>query len=325
MLRHTRSAGGGGPARKTATFALLGLLMVGRAVADVAVYQAVVPSQGAGEVERTQGFGEALRIVAVRASGRRDAAANATIKAAAAQPTSYVQQYGTTSDRMLRVGFDARAVEELLQRAGLPVWAQERPVVLVVLPAAAVAAQPDVDAAARDRGLPLAWPRVAIDPAAARTRIASGDTDGLIAAGGAAAGAVLVGTGTDGRLEWLFSHRGEVAQARGSLKQGVDLAADTLAARYAPLSTRGVTRHTVRVSGVADVKSYAGLLTYLQSLSMVQAIAVDELSGDTVTLGLSLRGDLELLRRFASLESRLRPAAAAGEGMQPASDFIYQP
>ena len=302
-----------------AGFLALALAMVGQAVADVAVYQAIVPSPGPGESERVAGFGEALRVVAVRASGRRDAASNGTVKSAAAAPTSYVQQYAMTSDRMLRVGFDPKAIDNLLQKAGLPVWAQERPTVLVVLPASETSARLNLEAAAQGRGVALAWPQSGIDPAEARARLADGDVARL----GGAAGAVLVGAGTGEQFEWTFAHAGEVTRARGGLALGIDLAADTLASRYATPATRGVTRQTVRVNGVADVESYAGLMSYLSSLSMVSAVAVEELAGDTVTLGLTLRGDLELLRRFAALEGRLQPAPAAADGAQPVVDFRY--
>ena len=302
-----------------ASLLALAVAAVGQATADVAVYQAVVPSPGPGESERVAGFGEALRVVAVRASGRRDAASNGMVKSAAAAPTSYVQQYATTSDRMLRVGFDPIAIENLLQKAGLPVWAQERPTVLVVLPASDTSARPTLEAAAQGRGVALAWPQSGVDPAEARVRLADGDVARL----GGASGAVLVGAAAGEQVEWTFAHAGEVTRARGGLALGIDLAADTLATRYATPATRGVTRQTLRVNGVADVESYAGLMNYLGSLSMVRAVAVEELAGDTVTLGLTLRGDLELLRRFAALEGRLQPAPAAADGTPPVVDFRY--
>jgi len=103
------------------------------AAADVSVYQAVVPLKGNTEADRSAAFGEALKSAAVRASGRRDAGSNATIVAAASDATRYVQQYSTTSDRMLKVGFDAKAMDRLLQQAGLPLWPLERPVTEVLL------------------------------------------------------------------------------------------------------------------------------------------------------------------------------------------------
>jgi hypothetical protein len=44
-----------------------------------------------------------------------------------------VQQYATTTDRMLKVGFDGRAIERLLQQAGLPLWPAERPATTILL------------------------------------------------------------------------------------------------------------------------------------------------------------------------------------------------
>ncbi len=72
-------------------------------------------------------------MAAVQASGRPEAASAPRVVAAAAEPDSYVQQYSTTADRMLKVGFDARAMEQLLQQAGLPLWPAERPATLVLL------------------------------------------------------------------------------------------------------------------------------------------------------------------------------------------------
>lgn len=300
------------------------------AVAEVSLYQAVVPLHGMSEGDRTAGFGDALRAAAVRASGRRDAAANPVIASAAADPARYVQQYSTTSDRMLRVGFDGRGVEQLLQQAGLPLWPAERPVTLVQLFVPSIAGgtravlaserPPErdlVERAALARGVPLAWPTQALDAAAARAKVS---------APGAASQAVLLGVATGGQIAWSFAHLDARVQGQGSAAAGADLAADTLAARYAPASTRSVNTVPVRVGGVSDLQSYAALLEYLQTLSLVRAVAVDEVAGSTVRLELALRGDLELLKGIAALDSRL----SAGAPPDPATgavgaDFTWQP
>ncbi|HVN43101.1 MAG TPA: DUF2066 domain-containing protein, partial [Steroidobacteraceae bacterium] len=103
------------------------------AQADGGLYQGVVPLQGSTEADRSAAFGEALRAAAVRASGHREAASSPAIAAAAAAPARYVLQYATTPDRMLRVGFDGAAIEQLLAQAGLPLWPAERPVTFVAL------------------------------------------------------------------------------------------------------------------------------------------------------------------------------------------------
>ena len=312
---------------------ILILALPRRAGADVSVYQAVVPLRGAAEADRTAAFGEALRSAAVRASGQRDAGSNSVIATAAASPARYVRQYSKTADGRLKVGFDARAMDQLLQQAGLPLWPLERPVtqVLLVVPSVAGGARAIVDGergperdaieqAAEARGLPIAWPQTAVDAARVRALVSAGDA----AESGAGGRPVLAGVGSGGTVSWRFTQPGQSARAEGSLQDGANLAADSLAARYAPSSTRGTSGIPVRVSGIADVRAYAGLMEYLKSLSLVRAIDVEEVADGVVTLRLKLRGDLELLRRIAALDTRLQPAPPPGAEGGAAVDFTYQ-
>jgi uncharacterized protein len=307
-----------------------------RAVADVSVYQSLVPLKSNGQADRAAAFGEALKSAAVRASGRRDAGSNATIAAAASDPTRYVQQYSTTSDYMLKVGFNAKAMDRLLQQAGLPLWPLERPVtqVLLVTGSAAggaraivegerVAERTEVERAAQQRGMPISWPRGTVAAAAVRA---------IVAGGGAGAGAgsdsrpVLAGVASGSGISWRFVQPGQSATVDGAPQDGVNLAADSLAARYAPASTRGMSEMTVRVGGIEDVRSYAALLEYLKSLSLVRNVNVEEMAGDIVTLKLAVRGDLELLRRIVAMDERLQSGVPGGaaEGAT-AVDFIFKP
>jgi hypothetical protein len=314
---------------------LLGLAFEARA--DVSIYQAVVPLKGAAEADRTAAFGEALRAAVVRATGQRDAGSNPVIAAAAADPARYVQQYSATADRLLKVGFDARAMDQLMQKAGLPLWPLERPVTRVLLVVASVAGgsraivegdrgpeRAEVERAAQARGLPVSWPRESVDVARVRSMLAGGDAEAGVQAGSGSQ-PVLAGVGGGGEVSWRFVQSGQSARADGSIEAGVNLAADSLAARYAPPSTRGLSQVTVRVGGIGDVRTYAGMLECLKSLSLVRAISVKEMTGGVVTLELALRGDLELLRRIAALEGRLSPGPAPGPEGVGAVDFTYLP
>ena len=305
---------------------LLLLMLSGPAHAvEVAAFEAVVPVTGTAEADRTAAFGEALKVAAVRASGRSEAATAAAIVAAAADPARYVQQYSTTAERMLRVGFDERAMEQLLQRAGLPRWPAERPSVTVLLFTPAVAGgaraltaadrgveRVEVERAAQLRGLALAWPSESLDPATARARLA-------------AEPAALFGLGSGGRYEWVFAHAGQTVRAEGGVGHAIGVAADALAARYAPASTRGVVPLRLRIGGLGDVREYAALSEYLEGLSLVRSLGVREFERDTVQFELTVRGDAELLRRIFALDGRLVPAAAAAEGAPGAGvDYVWQ-
>jgi len=307
-----------------------------RAVADVSVYQSLVPLKSNSQADRAAAFGEALKSAAVRASGRRDAGSNATIAAAASDPTRYVQQYSTTSDYMLKVGFNAKAMDRLLQQAGLPLWPLERPVtqVLLVTGSAAggaraivegerVAERTEVERAAQQRGMPISWPRGTVAAAAVRAIVAGG---GAGAQAGSDSRPVLAGVPSGSGISWRFVQPGQSATVDGAPQDGVNLAADSLAARYAPASTRGMSEMTVRVGGIEDVRSYAALLEYLKSLSLVRNVDVEEMAGDIVTLKLAVRGDLELLRRIAAMDERLQSGVPGGaaEGAT-AVDFIFKP
>jgi hypothetical protein len=334
MLQYRTNRGTVGPARHVARglLALLALCLPCQAArADVALYQAVVPLRGTTEADRAAGFSEALRIAAVRATGRRDAADNARITAAAADPSRYIQQYSTTPDRMLKVGFDGRELEQLLQQAGLPLWPAERPTTTVYLFVASVAGgaravvaaeHPPERAAiennAQARGVPLAWPTEPVDAGNARGRATAGAT-------GAAAAVLAVFPVGEGSFDWSFAHAGQVANERGSAARGVDMAADTLAARYAPASTRGFATIDVRVGGLQDVGAYASLTSYLQGLSLVRSVAPEEFSDDVVRLRMTLRGDLELLRRIAALDARLVSAPRSSQPVVDAPDFVWRP
>jgi hypothetical protein len=294
------------------------------APAEFALYEAIVPLRGPTEADRKASFGEALRVAAVRASGRREAATHAQITAAAADPASYVQQYATTTGRLLKVGFDGEAMERLLQKAGLPLWPAERPVTTVYLFGAAgstraitaadrVPERTELERAAQLRGLAVVWPTEPLDAATAQTRIAAGD----------GTGAVLVGTAAGAAFDWTFGHAGQSSRTQGGATAGLDLAADTLAARYAPASTRGTATAEVRVDGINDVRAYAALTHYVSKLSLVRTLAVEEFAGDTVSMRLTLRGDKELLRRIVALDStQLRPSQPTAAG---AADFTWQP
>lgn len=269
------------------------------ASAEITLYEVSVPLQGSTPEDRSAGFAQALRSVAVRVSGRRDAAVNPAVTGA--DPMRYVQRYSTSAEQVLTVGFDDEAVERLLQQAGLPFWAAERPLTVIDAPGID---DGDLLRAAEWRGLPMA-------------RAAGAGAPG-------AATAVLKGTPGGTAFDWTFSHGGQTAQARGSLQDGIDLAADQLAARYAPPSSRGTSTVVLRVDGMDGLGAYAGLLAYVEGLSIVRDVDVEGLEGRVLRLRLTVRGDRDSLERVAALDGRLVRPGADGAAA-PGADLRYEP
>jgi hypothetical protein len=179
----------------------------------------------------------------------------------------------------------------------------------------------EVERAALARGLPITWPQTTVDAQQVRAMLAGGPA----VPGEWGGNALLAGAGTDGSLAWVFTEGGRSARGDGGLQQGVDLAADSLAARYAPASSRGVSTIGIRVGGIEDVRAYARLVDYLEALSLVRAVGVAGLEDSVVSLDLTLRGDLEQLRRITALDTHLVPATATGTQGAPPADFDYVP
>ena len=296
FIRIVRQAG---QARAAALACMLACTAPVAALAAVPLYEVIVPLAGVTAEDRAAGMVDALRAAAVKASGRREAADNPAI--AGANPERYVQRYSTTADRMLKVGFDGRAIEELLQRAGLPLWPAERPLVVIDAPVTDHAA---VESVAQLRGVPVEW-ATGMSPQPSRGR------------------AVLTGVPSGSEFAWTFAHDGRTAGMRGSAEDAVHFASDTLAARYAPASTRSTSSLTLRVDGMDDLAAYAGLLAYLRALSLVRGVEVDSLDGTVITLRLLVRGDRDLLGRIAALDGRLQPVAPGAGDAAPVVDFVY--
>jgi len=277
---------------------------------------------------RDQAFVEALKTVVVRVSGQRDAPAR--LGAALNDPRKYVQRFGFTTDNVLQVGFDSVSVDRLLQGAGLPIWGRERPATVVLLNVVEQDgyahwisgdqpnAQKEIVArAARQRGLPLKWP--AVDPAGLD------ETTALQEAERYGANAALIGRAQGGTVRWTLVSRDGSAQASGGFEDGIHLAADTFARMFAA-SASSVGSVIVEVSGIRDLNAYASTLNYLEGMTLVRAVALEQVSGDIMRFKLAVRGDATTLRRAIALDNKLvaqddMGAAPTGERLS----FRYRP
>jgi hypothetical protein len=276
---------------------------------------------------REAAFVEALKTVVIRVSGQRDAPAK--LGAALNDPRKYVQRFGFTENNVLQVGFDSVSVDRMLQDAGLPIWGRERPATLVLLNVIDPSGysywisgdQPNtqkdlVEKVARDRGLPLKWPAVAPQGIDEATALQEAERYG--------ANAALLGRSQGGSVRWTIVSSEGSSQASGGMDEGVHLAADTFARVFAA-SGSSLGNVVVEVSGIGDLDAYASTLNYLEGMTLVRAVALEQVSGDTMRFKLAVRGDAATLRRAIALDSRL---VSQDEGAAPAGgrlSFRYRP
>src|SRR5262245_38654037 len=256
------------------------------------LYETAQPVDGS----RDAAFVEALKTVLVRVSGRRDAA---TRVGDVSDPRKYVQRFGFTADNVLEVGFDSSSVDHLLSNAGLPIWGRERPATVVMFGAedgstwrwlAADTPTQERDAierVARQRGVPLKWPVMDAQERAA----ASSDSPGLLqTAERYGADAVLLGRSRGGVVQWTLISRDGAAQATGGVDDGVHLAADTFARVFAASAT-SLGSVVVEVGGISNLDAYAATLNYLEGMTLVRGVALEQVTGEKMRFRLAVRGD----------------------------------
>ncbi len=259
------------------------------------------------------------------------------------QARKYVQRYGYPVAGTLQVGFDSDSLDQALSAAGLPLWGRERPATLVYLAiedantgrqwvtGAGGSTADVVNRAAADRGIPLIWPamdrdeQAKLDALLARGANAAETT---AIAGRYRANAVLLGRlrRETGAVRWQLFYSDSAAEASGSLEEGVHLAADTYAANFA-VASGNLTAVQLDISGLSDLDAYAQTLNHLEGMTLVRAVAVEQVNGDTIQFRVSVRGDAATLRRSLQLDNRftLNPEASSSTGAAPRLSLRYQP
>jgi hypothetical protein len=311
----------------------LGMGEAGLGITRAEMYQATAPVADRSEAAQTAAFQNAMKTVLIRVTGRRNADEDPALSALVSNARRYVQQYRAAPDSQLWVTFDGPAIERWLTQNGQPLWGHERPTTLVLVGVqtgpqnGTVVSTEDssdlkaaIDAAAAARGLPLVWPSGAelqkfhIDYSA----VSSGSpaTFAEIARRMGSDG-VLIGrassSSANANVRWTHLFQDRSSEFSGTL-EGVNRAADLYAGFFA--ASGALVPVDIEVGGLNDLRDYASLESYLESLTFISHVSVESLSGDTVRFRLSTRGGLDSLQRALSLNGRLQPAAAGENGIQ---------
>jgi hypothetical protein len=305
----------------------------GLALTRAELYQATAPLADRTEAAQTEAFQTAMRTVLVRVTGRRSSEDDPALGTLINNARRYVQQYRGAPDGQVWVSFDGPAIERWLTQNGQPLWGHERPTTFVWLtvqtgPQTGIIVTADdtselktaIDAAAALRGAPVLWPsagdlqRNRLDyggvNAAAPTTLA--EIGRRLGAEGILIGRAA-GTGVAANVRWTHVFQDRSSEFSGAALEGLNRAADLYAGLFA--ASGNLAPVDIEVAGVGDLREYANVQSYLESLALISHVGVVALSGDTITFRLATRGSAESLQRALSLNGRLQPVAGGDNGI----------
>ncbi len=321
---------------KAALLSLLAVTMAGQPLPAATVpdlYSAQVPATALSGPPLDEAFALAFDQVLVKVTGQRALAADPARRRAVGPPAPLVRQYQPMPGGQVRVSFDPAALRRRLDAANLPVWADVRPLTLVILPPdglpapivpaggpGATPAEPAgsfrqlVQATAASRGIPVvlapepvAGSRPATDPLADPDRVARAAGADLLLAGRP------VPSGGPAMLRWTLAGGGERTEWQGDTVEGVHGLADRLAARYATVASSGRVLR-LRVTGVDSFDAYGRLQVYLRGMGLIQSADLRQVAAGELVYDVSVRGDVEQLNDAFALGRVLKPEAASGAG-----------
>jgi hypothetical protein len=239
---------------------------------------------------------DAMRETLVRATGRRESAADPAFANLITDAQTYVKGYSPPVRGQSQVIFDGAAVERAIVAAGRSVWDRNRPFTLVVLypPVARgseEAVRSEVDPAAISRGLPVTL--VPLSPVASAGNDLSRDALMQMAQryGG---DAVLVGKGDAGaantQLQWTLYTSFSSESWSGPLAAGINGAVDTMAPAQGGSLAQVESSAKVEIEGVATLADYVNVERLLESVPGVRRANVGAASGNVVVFDVLARG-----------------------------------
>lgn len=318
----------------------------------------IVASQS--EAARNIAASKALKMVLVRASGRSELKGD-IVKRALTKPQRFIESFHYaavkegSSQIKIELTFSEEPVKGLLREAGLPIWADNRPSVLVWLAteshvlgrqAVGYSKIPEVakslHISAQNRGVPLILPLMDLrdQELLDADQIWSVDEKAIAQASQRyTVDAVLVGRYRqfDKGMwlgDWTLMHRGqhysfrtEGAALKGLLSAGIDTTASYLADIYAVVaSAEDAESLVIEVAGIEDFQRYISVSKYLNDLTVLNSVDLLGLEGQTAVFKVQTEGRASLLFDALALDKQLvaesvtrLPISVAPSGVAPSN------
>jgi hypothetical protein len=343
--------------RRSAACALV--LLLAHGTADAArfpdLYRVTVPPDPAAPDARAAAEKAAFARLLVRITGNRAAGTDPQLAALIENARAYENSYGLDRQGRAQVGFSASRVDQALTQLNFPVWGAERPLTLVwiavddgaggrgllgandlpadLTPATLALLQTirtDLATAADERGLPLALPLLDLEDlgAVTFTDVWGGFEDRVgLASARYRADAVLIGRVRPGligqEVDWLLLKDGQRQGIAGiALRDGIDAVADLYAQELSFVGGASLARITVL--DVATSADYGRVLSYLETLSVLQNVDVESLDRGVLSLKVAARGDARVIERVLALGGVLSPDAPLGAASSGAAPLVFR-
>lgn len=309
------------------------------------LYQALVPVASQSEADRSRVAPDALKQAIIKVVGDRQAVNNADITALLADADRYVARYSyqqinedddLTTPEQLGVNFifDAKNLNNALQRVGLPLWGENRPEILLWLATDVGGEQRLIgdsdDSAvielienqAQRRGLPMLLPVMDLED---QTQISfsdiwTGNQSTVMSASERYGARIIVmaqirGNEAQTGISWqaLGSEDNSRWQSEGDLNtaiaNGIDQLADMLGQRFAQQMGPSQ-RLAVVISDVKDYNDYNRLVAYLNNLQAVESVSVVSMDNQQLKVDLTIQGEVSKFRQLLAFDGLLQASNA---------------
>jgi hypothetical protein len=294
--------------------AVLGLVEVAPAWAlrPVQVYQVTVRGASAVSVV-ADGMREAL----VRATGRRDAAANPQLAGVVVNAGQYLKGSRSLAGGAVQLDFDGARLGQAIIAAGATLWDSNRPFTLVAISPvpsgpAGDALRIQLEQTAEGRGRPISLVPLAVADA---TGGPLPDEVVLQSAQALGGDAVLIGRAdpaNPGQWQWHLVSSYTSEGWTGDSDVGVNGAADSLASVAINSGSKVLVQVAVQIAGVASLTDYARVEQLLRAVPGVQSSGLTTAQGATANFTVGMRGGGEALVRALTGSPHLG-AATTGE------------
>ena len=320
------------------------------------LYDQEIVVQGQGDAERIRAYREGLTAVVLKITGESRWLRNSAVERAIRDAQSYVQEvsYRTSSGPLeqrnfISVRFDRSLVDRMLNDAGIPVWDQNRPAVMLWLSVQSADGRRELLSADSDhplleiirefsrlRGIPLLFPLLdledrrnlptdvawSLDEQAIRNASARYGADAILS------GRVLESPSGELVGLWQFLFRDEV-ESFDSFERDLKIYADgaldritaQLASHFGLMKLAQPIKVKVRVEAIDSAKDYVDLLQYIQGLAVVESASASLLDGSGIELDVSLIGNPFLFAEFITLGRDLQ--AQESFAAESATDVFY--